>query len=195
MTGKPLSDRTALVTGSISGLGHGVAEALGRAGANIIVHGLCAPAEGAASARRIEQSTGADALFLGADLRDTNEIEGLVDQALARFGKIDIVVDNAVVRQFQAVEAFVAAEWAPSMAVNLSSGFHLARLIVPGMKAAGWGRIINLGSIYGSRGAKNRIDYVTTKTALTGLTRALAVELARTGVTCNVISPGTVPTD
>lgn len=190
-----LASKTALVTGSFAGLGYGIAQALAEAGANVIVHGLCDQETGEASAQRIEQETGASTAFLGADLRRVDQIEALEAAARARLGRIDIIVNNAVIRHFKPVEDFTAAEWDASLAVNLSAAFHLARLAVPRMKEAGWGRIINLSSIYGVRGAANRIDYVTTKSALLGMTRALAIELAKTGITCNAISPGTVPTD
>jgi len=113
--------------------------------------------------------------------------------AAARSGPVDILVSNAVIRHSQPIEAFSAADWNASIAVNLSAAFHAARLALPGMKAAGWGRIVHLSSIYGQRGAENRVDYATTKTALIGLTRAIAIETAATGVTCNALCPGTAP--
>ena len=186
--------RTALVTGSFAGLGYGVAEALATTGANVVVHGLCDRATGEAAAAALASRHGVATMFSDADLRSVEAIEALMAQACARFGRVDIVVNNAVLRHFKPVEAFAPAEWDASLAVNLSSAFHLARLGVPAMKAAGWGRIVNMASIYGVRGAENRIDYVTTKSALLGMTRALAIELAPTGITCNAVSPGTVPT-
>ncbi len=190
-----MKGRVALVTGSVAGLGYGIARALAAAGADVVVHGLCDPATGEAAAARIAGETGVRAMFHGTDLRSVGEIEAMVADVQARLGLPAIVVNNAVLRHFHPVEEFTPAEWDASLAVNLSAAFHLARLCVPGMKAAGWGRIVNMASIYGVRGAENRIDYVTTKSALLGMTRALAVELARTGITCNAISPGTVPTE
>ncbi|MFD2239309.1 SDR family oxidoreductase [Aureimonas populi] len=190
-----LHGRTALVTGSFAGLGLGVAEALAGAGANVIVHGLCDRRTGEAAAGQLAAAYGGATMFSGADLRSVDAIEALVDTAARRFGRIDIIVNNAVLRHFKPVDEFRSDEWDASIAVNLSSAFHLARLAVPTMKAAGWGRIVNMASIYGVRGAENRIDYVTTKSALLGMTRALAIELARTGITANAVSPGTVPTE
>ena len=190
-----LGNRTALVTGSFAGLGYGLARALAGAGANVVVHGLCDRETGESSARNIAEETGAATMFSGADLRSIEEIEAMVAGIRAHFGALDIIVNNAVLRHFKPVEDFTAAEWDASLAVNLSAAFHLARLAVPEMKTAGWGRIVNVSSIYGVRGAENRIDYVTTKSALLGMTRALAVELAKTGITCNAVSPGTVPTE
>lgn len=188
-------NRTALITGSFAGLGYGLALALARSGANVVLHGLCDRETGEACARKIAADTGVETMFRGADLRSVDAIEGMMGDIRSRFGTPDIIVNNAVLRHFKPVEEFSTEEWDASLAVNVSAAFHLARLAVPGMKAAGWGRLINLSSIYGVRGAENRIDYVTTKTALLGMTRALAIELAKTGVTCNAVSPGTVPTE
>ena len=107
---------------------------------------------------------------------------------------IDIVVNNAVVRHFAPIEKLTPAEWEQSLAVNLSAPFHIARLVLPMMRARGFGRIFNLSSYYGVRGAENRIGYVTTKTALIGMTRAIALEAGDTDITCNAICPGTLPT-
>ncbi|MCO5070019.1 MAG: SDR family oxidoreductase [Rhizobiaceae bacterium] len=190
-----LSGRTALVTGSQAGLGFGVAQAMAQAGANVIVNGLCSLQEGSAVSDRLSSRYSVESFFSNADLRSVEQIEQLMAEAAERFGKVDIIVNNAVLRHFKPVETFDPSEWDASIAVNLSAAFHLARLGVPAMKVAKWGRIINMASIYGVRGAENRIDYVTTKTALLGMTRALAIELAKTGITCNAVSPGTVPTE
>jgi 3-hydroxybutyrate dehydrogenase len=109
-------------------------------------------------------------------------------------GAIDILVNNAVIRHFSAIEQFPPDCWEQALAVNLSAPFHLIRLALPAMKQRGWGRIINMGSIYSSRAVEDRIDYVTTKTAILGITRAVAIETARSGITCNTLCPGTLPT-
>lgn len=191
---RPLTGRTALLTGSVAGLGYAIAEALAAQGATVVLNGLCAPEDGQAAAGRLAAAHGGTVLFDGADLRDVAAIERMAGAVLERFGTLDILVNNAVIRHFAAVEDLTTAEWDDGIAVNLSAAFHLARLALPGMKARGWGRVINLASVFAERGAANRIGYVTTKTALTGMTRAIAMETARTGVTCNAISPGTVPT-
>lgn len=188
-----LAGRTALVTGSVAGLGYAIARALAAEGANLVLNGLCPPAEGEAAAAALAAETGAAAVFDPADLRDPAEIARMTEAAAARFGGVDIVVNNAVVRHFAAVEDLSPADWDMEIAVNLSAAFHLARLTLPGMKRRGWGRIVNLASVFAQRGAAERVGYVTTKTALLGLTRAIAAETAKTGVTCNAISPGTVP--
>ena len=194
-TGRMLKDRCALVTGSVGGgLGSALAGALAGAGANIVLNGLCDPAEGRAEAEALAARHGVDVLFDVADLRRPDEIARMIHAASERFGAVDIVVNNAVVRHFSPIEEFDPADWAVSVSVNIDAAFHLARLALPMMKRKGWGRIINISSYYGWRGVANRIDYVTTKTALIGMTRAIAIETARTGVTCNAICPGSVAT-
>ncbi len=189
-----LKGRCALLTGSIGGIGYAMAKALAEAGASVVLNALSDPATGDAAADRLSSETGRDVVFDGADLTDVAAIEGMVENARTRFGNIDIVVNNAVVRHFSPVDQFRTEDWNRSLAVNISAAFHCIRLAVPGMRAKGWGRIINMSSIFGARGAENRIDYVTTKTALLGMTRAVAIETALTGITCNAISPGAVPT-
>jgi 3-hydroxybutyrate dehydrogenase len=189
-----LNGRCAVVTGSVAGLGHAMAEGLAKAGANVVLNGLCSPGEGQAAAERLAAHHGVGAVFDPADLRSVEEIERMVRGAGERFGGVDILVNSAVVRHFSPVEDFDPAGWDESIAVNLTAAFHTIRLALPGMKRKGWGRIVNVSSYYGWRGAENRIDYVTTKTALIGMTRAVAIETAKTGVTCNAICPGTVLT-
>lgn len=188
-----LSNRCALVTGSVAGLGHAIADSLARAGAQVVLNDLCDAAEGRAAAERLASSTGKDVMFCGADLRHVPEIERMMHEASERFGKVDIVVNSAVVRHFSPIEDFSTEAWETALAVNLSAAFHCIRLAVPGMRSRGWGRIINVASVYSARGAENRVDYVTTKTGLVGMTRAVAIELARTGITSNAVCPGTVP--
>lgn len=190
--GGTLKGRCALVTGSTGGIGYAIAQSLAASGARVILNGL--GDAGQEAARRLSADTGSEAIFDGTDLTDVAAIERLFGQAAQRFGAVDIVVNNAVVRHFSAVENFKTEDWNHSLAVNVSAAFHCIRLAVPAMRAQGWGRIINMSSIFGARGAENRIDYVTTKTALLGMTRAVAIETARTGITCNAIAPGAVPT-
>jgi 3-hydroxybutyrate dehydrogenase len=113
---------------------------------------------------------------------------------LGRLGAIDILVNNAVVRHFSPVEHFPPERWEEALAVNLSAPFHLIRLALPAMKQRNWGRIINMASIYSTRAVADRIDYVTTKTAILGMTRAVAIETTGNGITCNALCPGTLPT-
>jgi 3-hydroxybutyrate dehydrogenase len=168
----PLAGKTALITGSTQGLGLAAAKRFEAAGCKIIVNGL------------------ADGKYVGADLRSPAAIETMIRAA----GPIDILINNAVVRHAAPIESFDVDRWDESLAVNLSAAFHTIRLALPSMKTRGWGRIINISSIYGTRGAANRVGYVTTKTALIGLTRAVALEVVGTGVTCNAVCPGTTET-
>lgn len=186
-----LQGKWALVTGAGDGLGFAVAECLAEAGANVVLHDLEKQPE---AVERIRSRYSVRALAVAADLRERPAIEAMMTSLLEHCGAIDILVNNAVVRHFSPVEEFAPERWDEALAVNLSAPFHLTRLTLPGMKQRGWGRIINMASIYSTRGVENRIDYVTTKTAIVGLTRAVAVEMARTGVTCNALGPGTLPT-
>ena len=165
-----LAGKIALITGSTQGLGQAAAKRFSEAGCLVINNGLV------------------DGRVVGADLRNPAEIESMIKNA----GPIDILINNAVVRHTSPIEDFGADAWNEAIAVNLSAAFHTIRLTLPDMKARGWGRIINVSSIYGQRGAANRVGYVTTKTALVGLTRAIALEVVNTGVTCNAVCPGTV---
>ena len=195
-TGEPdlLKGRCALVTGSVGGLGYAVAEKLSAAGAAVVLHGLATPREAEAARARLAAQFGNPVLFHGADLTRVDAIEDLMKAAAAAFGTVDIVVNNAVVRHVAPVEDFTAGQWDESLAVNLSSAFHAIRLCLPGMRRSGWGRIVNMSSVYGLSATIDRIGYVTTKTALIGLTRAVALETAATRITCNALCPGTLPT-
>lgn len=184
-----LRGRTALVTGSVGGIGLAVASALAAAGCDIVLHGLATAAQAAPALAAIE-AQGVKARFDATDLADPAGIATM----MARLGPIDILVNNAAIRHFGLVEEIAPADWDQDLAVNLSAPFHLARLALPGMKARDWGRIVNMSSIYGLIGATGRVGYVTTKTALIGLTRAVALETAKTGVTCNAICAGSTLT-
>lgn len=189
-----LRGRSALVTGSTAGLGHAIADALAAAGANVVLHGLAADDAARQAREQMAAAHGVQVLLEHADLRDVDQIEAMMSRAHAAFGSVDIVVNNAVVRHFSPADELPRADWDECLAVNLSAAFHLARLAIPAMREQAWGRIINLSSVYGSEATANRIGYITTKTALLGMTRALAVETSTTGITCNAVSPGTVPT-
>ncbi|XNU16992.1 SDR family oxidoreductase [Bordetella pertussis] len=191
---RPLHGRCALITGAEAGLGLAIADTLARSGADIVMHCLQAnesARQAQAALAREPRRAGAAAAGRPADV---DQIEAMAAQALAELPRLDILVNNAVVRHFEPAHELPRAHWDESLAVNLSAAFHLARLALPGMLAQGWGRIINLSSVYGAGAAANRVGYVTTKTALLGLTRALAVETAASGITSNAVAPGTAPT-
>jgi 3-hydroxybutyrate dehydrogenase len=186
-----LKGKWALVTGATSGLGLAVAESLAGAGANIVLHDLVEPTQ---SSDRLRSRFDVDTVSIGADLSQRLSIETMMADLLGRLGAIDILVNNAVVRHFAPVEDFAPERWEEALAVNLSAPFHLIRLALPAMKRRGWGRIINMASIYATRAVADRIDYVTTKTAILGMTRAVAIETTTSGITCNALCPGTLPT-
>lgn len=188
---RPLSGKRALVTGSTRGLGLATVCRLAADGCDVVVHGLDDAAALEAIRTGLERDHGVRALSSGADLARPADIANLMATTVREFGGIDILVNNAVARHTAPVEEFTPDQWEESIAVNLSSAFHTTRLAVRAMKQRGWGRIINVASIYGLRGAVNRVGYVTTKTALLGLTRAVAVETATSGITCNAVCPGT----
>lgn len=171
-----LAGKCALITGSTTGLGYAIAKALAAHGCNIVLNGIVYSSEETKAQEKLAQSSGAGVIYVKADIADPAQIEQLVASAASGFGSIDIVVNNAVVRHFASIEKLTPAEWDQSLAVNLSAPFHITRLVLPMMRARGWGRIFNLSSYYGFRGAENRIGYVTTKTALIGMTRAIALK-------------------
>lgn len=188
-----LKGKSALITGSLGGIGFATARALATMGCDIMLNGF-GPADTIANRIAEIEALGVRAAHHNADLRQPAAIAEMVAATTAAHGAPDILVNNAVVRFFGAVEDFAPEQWDEALAVNLSAPFHAIRLTLPAMKAKGWGRIVNMASIYSHFATVNRIDYITTKTALLGLTRAVALECARTGITCNAICPGTVLT-
>jgi 3-hydroxybutyrate dehydrogenase len=170
-----------------------VAERLASEGCNIVVNGILPPDEMGEPLARL-RARGVSAHYVRADLREPTHITAMMEEAAAVFGAVDILVNNAVVRHFAPIESFPVERWNEALAVNLSAAFHTIRLALPAMRARGWGRIINMASPYSFFATPNRVDYVTTKTALLGLTRSVAIETAGTDITCNAICPGTLPT-
>jgi 3-hydroxybutyrate dehydrogenase len=189
-----MKGKTALVTGSSHGLGLAMADALAAAGAQVVLHGVESSAQAEPARAAFEARHDRPAHYIQADLGDASAVERLISETVTRAGPIDILINNAVVRHFAPVESFPVDKWDQALAVNLSAAFHTVRLTLPGMRERGWGRIFNMTSVYGMRGTANRIDYVTTKSALLGLTRAVAAETTGQGITCNAICPGAVHT-
>jgi 3-hydroxybutyrate dehydrogenase len=189
-----LKGRCALITGSTQGLGYALAERLAAEGCNIVMNGFGEAAAIEAARRKLEAGHGVRAIHHGADVADPEQIADLVGTAQKTFGGVDVLINNAVVRHFSPIEAFKPADWDRALGVNLSSAFHTVRLALPGMRQRDFGRIVNVASIYGLVATVNRVDYVTTKTALIGFTRAVALETARANITCNAVCPGTIPT-
>jgi 3-hydroxybutyrate dehydrogenase len=160
----------------------------------VVLSGLATAADATATAEAIATTHGVRATYAPGDLSRPADIEAIVETARSAFGSIDILVNNAVVRHAAPIEAFSAEKWDEGIAVNLSAAFHLIRLTMPMMQAKTWGRIVNVASIYSFKGAANRVAYVTTKTAMLGLTRAVALEGLEHGITCNAVCPGTTET-
>lgn len=189
-----LQGRVALLTGSTGGLGLAMAEGLAMAGCQIMLNGI--EPVGAMEARRValERRAGVPVAYCGVSVAQESGVRDLIDATVERFGAIDVLVNNAVVRHFAPVVDFPPEHWDAALAVNLSAAFHAIRLALPGMRARNFGRIFNMTSVYGARGTTNRVDYVTTKAALLGLTRAVALENVDYDVTCHSICPGSVLT-
>jgi 3-hydroxybutyrate dehydrogenase len=183
-----------LITGSTQGLGLAAAHEFAAAGCHVVLNGFASADAVAAIRAGIERDHGVRTIYSDADLRVPAHITAMIASAAETFGAVDVVVNNAVVRHAAPVETFQAEQWDEALAVNLSAAFHTIRLTLPAMKARGWGRIINVSSIYGLRAAPNRVGYVTTKTALLGLTRAVALEALGYDITCNAVCPGTAET-
>ncbi len=191
---RTLAGRCALITGSTQGLGLATAHTLAQAGCHIVLHGLATPGDVETVRSAIATQYGVRAIYAGADLRNRDQIADMMAEAEAAFGSVDVLVNNAVVRHTDPVDRFPVERWDEALAVNLSAAFHTIRLALPGMRRQTWGRIVNVSSIYGLTGAVDRAAYVTTKTALIGLTRAVALELAGEDITCNAVCPGTTRT-
>ena len=189
--GRLLDGKCALITGAARGLGLAAAHRLAEAGCHIVFNDVDESSAIQSVRDEVEQMHGVRTLYCRADLRRPSEIETMVLFATDTFGAIDILINNAVVRHTAPVEDFGVGEWNDGLAVNVSAAFHTIRLAVPAMKRRRWGRIINVSSIYGLRGAPNRVSYVTSKTALIGMTRAIALETAGHAITCNAVCPGT----
>jgi 3-hydroxybutyrate dehydrogenase len=185
-----LKGKTALVTGSTSGIGLGIAKALASQGANIVLNGF-GDAEGPKA--EIER-LGVQVAHHGADMSRAAEIEDMMKFAADRFGRVDVLVNNAGIQHVARVEDFPVERWDAVIAINLSSAFHTTRLAVPAMRAANWGRIVNIASAHGLVASAQKSAYVAAKHGIVGLTKAVALETATTGVTCNAICPGWVLT-
>ena len=185
-----LKGKTALVTGSTSGIGLGIAQALAGQGANIVLNGF-GDVEGPKAAVR---ALGARVGYHGADMSKPAEIEDMMRYAAAEFGRVDILVNNAGIQHVARIENFPPERWDAILAINLSSAFHATRLALPAMLAANWGRIINVASVHGLVASAEKAAYVAAKHGIVGLTKVTALENATTGITCNAICPGWVLT-
>ncbi|MDM9622948.1 MULTISPECIES: SDR family NAD(P)-dependent oxidoreductase [unclassified Rhizobium] len=188
-----VSGRGVLITGSALGLGLELARAFAKSGDRVFLTDIRPEIADAAAALSAEIGRPAGAIEL--DLSEEGAADRLVGAAKQDLGKIDILINNAVVRKMSPVQSLADADWDRAMEVNLSAPFRLIRACLPAMQEQGWGRIVNMASVYSLIALAGRADYVTTKHAIVGLTRTVALELAATGITCNAICPGLMATD
>ncbi len=194
MQTRPLSGKTALVTGSTSGIGLGIAHALAAEGANIVFNGFGDAALIADLQLQTATQFGVKTSYSNADVSKSVEIEQMMKAAIDEFGSIDILVNNAGIQYVANVEDFPVERWDAVIAINLTSAFHTTRLALPAMKKNNWGRIINIASAHGLVGSAGKSAYVASKHGIVGLTKVTALENAQTGITCNAICPGWVLT-
>jgi 3-hydroxybutyrate dehydrogenase len=189
-----LSDKKALVTGSTSGIGLGIARALAEAGCDVMLNGMGEANDIERERQRIMSDFAVGAYFNGADLSRADDIAALIDGATSELGRVDILVNNAGIQFTAPVEDFPPERWDAILAIDLSACFHAIRAVLPQMRKRDWGRIINVASAHGLVASMHKAAYVAAKHGLLGLTKVVALETARTGVTCNAICPGWVRT-
>ena len=189
-----LKGKTAIVTGSTSGIGLGIATALAAEGCDIVLNGFGDPAEIERLRAGLAETHGVRAAYVAADMAKPAEIRDLVAEAERRFGGVDILVNNAGIQHVAKIVDFPEERWDAVIAVNLSAAFHATKAALPGMIGRGWGRIVNIASAHGLVASGEKAAYVTAKHGLVGLTKVTAIETANQGITCNAICPGWVLT-
>ena len=187
-----IDGKVAVVTGSTSGIGLGIARAYAKVGARVVINGFGDPAAIEETRAAIQREFGRECHYSDADMSKPTAIAAMIADAEARFGTVDILVNNAGVQYVAPVEEFPVEKWDQIIAINLSSAFHTIRAAVPGMKRRGWGRIVNVASAHAHVASPFKSAYVAAKHGVAGLTKTVALELATSGITCNAISPGYV---
>ena len=189
-----LKGKSALVTGSTSGIGRGIAEIFAREGANVMLNGLGDAGEIERLRAGLAKDHGVKALYSAADMTKPAQIAAMVQEAVKAFGRVDILVNNAGIQHVAPVDEFPIEKWDAIIAINLSSAFHATRAALPGMKQAKWGRVINVASAHGLVASPYKSAYVSAKHGVIGFTKTLALEVAEQGITSNAICPGYVMT-
>lgn len=189
-----LKGKTAVVTGSTSGIGLGIAEGFAKEGINLVLNGFGDAAEIEAIRAGLASKFGIKVTYDGADMSKPDQIEAMMKKAAADFGGVDILVNNAGIQHVCPVEDFPTAKWDAIIAINMSSAFHTTKMAVPYMKSKGWGRIINVASAHAMVASPFKSAYVASKHGIMGFTKTVALEVAEKGVTCNAICPGYVLT-
>jgi 3-hydroxybutyrate dehydrogenase len=189
-----MKGKTALVTGSTSGIGLAIARALAKDGANIMLNGFGDKAAIEKERAGLEKGFGIKSRFSGADMTKPAEIAAMIAATEKEFGALDVLVNNAGIQHVANIEDFPPERWDAVIAINLSSSFHTIRAAVPGMKKRKWGRIINIASAHGLVASGQKVAYVAAKHGVVGLTKVVAIETANAGTTCNAICPGWVLT-
>jgi 3-hydroxybutyrate dehydrogenase len=191
---RPLTGQVALITGSTSGIGLGIAMALAAAGSAVVLNGFGNADEIATTQARLSAEYGVKVTYSGADMSSPDSIAGMIDMTMAEFGRLDILVNNAGIQFVAPIQEFPPAKWDAILAINLSSAFHTTRLALPRMIENNWGRIINIASAHGLVASPFKAAYVAAKHGIVGLTKVTALETAEQGITCNAICPGYVYT-
>jgi 3-hydroxybutyrate dehydrogenase len=189
-----MKGKAAIVTGSTSGIGLGIARALAAEGADILLNGFGDRAEIENLRARIAKEYGVRISYSAADMSKPADIAAMVEQASRELGRVDILVNNAGIQHTAPVEEFPAEKWDAVIAIDLSAAFHAIRAALPQMKARNWGRIVNIASTHGLVASTHKVAYVAAKHGLLGMTKVVALETARSGITCNAICPGWVLT-
>lgn len=189
-----LKGKTALVTGSTSGIGLAIARAMAKDGANLVINGFGDAASIEKERAGLEKEFGIKAIYSGADMTKPAEIDAMIAQAEKQLGSVDVLVNNAGIQHVANIEDFPIDKWDAIIAINLSSSFHTIRAAIPGMKKRKWGRIINIASAHGLVASTQKVAYVAAKHGLVGMTKVVAMESANDGITCNAICPGWVLT-
>jgi 3-hydroxybutyrate dehydrogenase len=187
-----LAGKVALVTGSTSGIGLGIARALAQAGASVVLNGFGAAEEIERLRAELEATYATKVLYSPADMSKPESIEGMIEMTAQAFGRLDILVNNAGIQHVAPIEQFPVEKWDLILAINLSSAFHTTRLALAHMRRNRWGRIINIASAHGLVASPFKAAYVAAKHAVIGLTKVVALETAEEGITCNAVCPGYV---